>query len=581
MSNILWDLFLNIGILALIANLLTRIKVVQMIFIERNASLLRKTVLAAMLGLVCIFSTNTGIHLDNVIVNTRVIGALAAGIIGGPYVGIVAGLIGGVHRYLYNIEGFTTLACSLSTFLAGILGAVIYPYFQRGRWNLSLIFAITAFAELLHMGMILLLCRPFEIAMQTVETIAIPMILLNSTGMLIFITTIKSVYQEKDLESEAKLRLALSVAEQCLPFFRKGLSNIEGMNKVTEVIMSSTIFSGVLIADRQKVLARKQADSRIHLEFTEQYLKIAGEAMNEKKTITVSKVDSDNPLNYIMEYYTIIASPLMKMEQPAGCLIVFAKRKWLHLEADISFVKGLATLFSTQLELSEIDYQKRLRHKAEFSALQSQVNPHLLYNALNTLAWVSRENPPRARELLVILAQYYRRTLDSNRHMISLREEIQQVNNYLVLEKARFEEKLEVRMDIPEEIDCIVPTLILQPIVENAIKYGVNKEGYRKVGVKVRQSSQRVAIHVTDGGPGFPPEIMKEILSDNPNSSIGSKHVGLLNVRNRLKSIFGEESSFIITSSSKGSQVTLIIPGVCDAQLKAEKKEWYNENSRY
>lgn len=573
MSKILWDLSLNIGILALIANLLTRIKVVKMIFIERNASFLRKTILAAMLGLVCIFSTSTGIHLDNVIVNTRVIGALAAGIIGGPYVGIVAGLIGGVHRFLYNIQGFTTLACSLSTFLAGILGAVIYPYFQRGRWNLALIFAITAFAELLHMCMILLLCRPLEIALQTVETIAIPMILLNSAGMLIFITTIKSVYQEKDLESEAKLRLALSVAEQCLPFFRKGLSR-EGMSEVTAVIMSSTIFCGAIITDRQNILAMKQVDSKIDLGLSEQYLKIAGEAMNEKKTITVSKIDSNNPLRYILEYYTIIASPLMKMEQPAGCLIVFAKRKWLHLEANTSFVKGLATLFSTQLELSEIDYQKRLRQQAEFSALQSQVNPHLLYNALNTLACVSRENPPRARELLIILAQYYRRTLDSNRHMISLREEIQQVNNYLVLEKARFEEKLEVRMDIPEEIDCIVPTLILQPIVENAIKYGVNKDGHRKVGVKVRQSSRGIVIHVTDGGPGFPPEIMKEIFSDDPNSNLGSKHVGLLNVRKRLQSIFGEESSFNITSSSEGSQVTLVIPRLYDAQMKAEKKEW-------
>jgi LytS/YehU family sensor histidine kinase len=258
------------------------------------------------------------------------------------------------------------------------------------------------------------------------------------------------------------------------------------------------------------------------------------------------------------------------MEQPTGCLIVFVRRKWLHLEEDSSLVKGLTSLFSTQLELSEVDYQKRLRQKAEFSALQSQVNPHLLYNALNTIACICRESPFQARELIVILAQYYRRTLDSNSYMISLSEEIQQVNNYLVLEKARFEEKLEVKMDIPEAVDCIVPTLILQPIVENAVKYGVDEEGCRKISVVVRENSCRIAITVKDGGPGFPAEMMAEILSDNQNSSINRKHVGLMNVKNRLSSIFGEDSDFIITSSSKGTEVKLIIPKISEIPIKTE-----------
>lgn len=577
MSVILWDLVINVGILALIANMLTKIKMVQVVLIERKGNLLKKTALAIMLGMVCIFSTSTGVHLDNVIVNTRVIGALAAGIIGGPYVGIITGLIGGVHRYFYNIEGFTTIACSLSTFLAGIIGAIISPYFQRGKWNLGLIFAITAFAELLHMGMILLISRPFPIAMETVETIAFPMIILNSTGMIIFISTIKNVYQEKDVESESKLRLALSVAEQCLPYFRKGLSNIEGMTNAVSVIMSSTIFSGVLIADRQQILAKKQIDSRVNLEWTEEYLNIAEKAMNEMQTITVSTVEPNNPLSDMLEHYTIIAAPLIQTEQPAGCLIVFVKRKWLHLEADISFVKGLATLFSTQLELSEVDYQKRLRQKAELYALQSQVNPHFLYNALNTLSCICRENPSRARKLLVTMATYYRQTLDSNRNMISLNEEIQQINNYLLLEKARFEEKLEVTMDVPDNLDCMVPTLILQPIVENAVKYGVDSYGFRKICVMARQEEEGAIIIVTDEGPGFSPEVLNAINADtmNPENNIREErsHVGLLNVNKRLKSIFGEDSGLLITSSPEGSQVTLIIPSICESLARPERKE--------
>lgn len=98
----------------------------------------------------------------------------------------------------------------------------------------------------------------------------------------------------------------------------------------------------------------------------------------------------------------------------------------------------LANLLSTQLELSEMDYQKRLRQKAEYRALQSQINPHFLYNTLNTLACICRENPPKARDLIFTMATYYRQTLDSSTQLISLDKELQQVRNYLELEQARF-----------------------------------------------------------------------------------------------------------------------------------------------
>lgn len=119
-------------------------------------------------------------------------------------------------------------------------------------------------------------------------------------------------------------------------------------------------------------------------------------------------------------------------------LVVLARRNWLRQGTDHSMVSGLANLLSTQLELSEMDYQKRLRQKAEYRALQSQINPHFLYNTLNTLACICRENPPKARDLIFTMATYYRQTLDSSTQLISLDKELQQVRNYLELEQARF-----------------------------------------------------------------------------------------------------------------------------------------------
>ena len=250
--SVLWDLTVNIMILSVLANFICRLKVVQGLLLERTGNIYKKIILAFMLGLICIYSTSSGVHLDNVIVNTRVIGALAAGILGGPFVGTLTGIIAGVHRYYYDIHGFTAVACSLSTFIAGLLGAFISPYFLKGDWKLGQLAAFTAVAEVIHMILILLISRPFSIAVATVQTIAIPMILVNSIGMVVFISSIRDTFDSKDLASEAKVRSGLSLAERCLPYFRKGLSNTENMNEASTEILSATFFNAVMIMDKIK-----------------------------------------------------------------------------------------------------------------------------------------------------------------------------------------------------------------------------------------------------------------------------------------------------------------------------------------
>lgn len=577
MNGVLWELTLNIGMLSLMANMMTKLKMFQSLLIDRKESMLRKTVLAVILGLVCIFSTSSGVHLDNVIVNTRVIGALAAGIIGGPYVGMLTGIIGGVHRYFYDVGGFTTVACSLSTVLAGILGAFISPFFLRGKWNLLSIALLTALAEGLHMLLILGLSRPYPIAVETVRSIAGPMILLNSVGMVIFISTIKSVFEEKDVASEGKLRLALAVAEKSLPFFRKGMSNPAEMSEAASVLLSSTPFSGIMIADRQRILARDSKDARLDLDQEETILTISRRAMEERETVMISSESPMPELAGLLKYYSLLAAPLIQMNQPVGCLIVFVRRKWLRQETDVSLVKGLAALLSTQLELSEIEYQKRLRHKAELSALQSQVNPHFLYNALNTLACICRENPSRARELLLTMATYYRQTLESNQPMITLGEEIQQVGNYLVLEKARFEDKLNVKVEIPSTEEFMVPPLILQPLVENAVKYGADTRGNRNIRIRMIKERCETKIIIADQGPGFDPEILSHLnkSEEQPKGlTRGYTHIGLTNVRKRLKSVYGEEGILDIRSTGEGSEVILRIPNFAEGCPRQTRKEY-------
>lgn len=571
--SLLWDFILNIGLLVLIASLFTKNKIIRRMLLEKRSTLWSQVVLAVIFGLFAILSTYTGIPLEGVILNTRVIGALAGGIIGGPIVGIGAGLIGGVHRYFYDINGFTTIACALSTLLAGIIGGIFYPYFQRGKWNEIALFAVTALTEIIEMALILLIGHPYALALSVVKTIALPLILLNSFGMLIFIATFKNVFIEKDLESAKQLSLALSIAEQCLPYLRKGLSSQENLNNAVSIILSSGICSGVIITDRQQILAQGQRDSMTDIASLQELPLPAKQAMEDKHLVTMTEPQDCTPLKGILLYHTIIAAPLTKRDQPVGCLVVLVKRRWLNLEADISFVKGLATFFSTQLELSEVDYQKHLLHKAEFSALQSQINPHFLYNSLNTLSCICRENPPRARELLLTMGAYFRQTLESDRCMISLKEEVDHVNNYLALEKARFEDKLEVTVDIPEYLDCLLPTLILQPIVENAVKYGVDSHGHRCVSIIAREVLGGVSIVVSDCGPGFPPDVLTGLQTGTYAGEYASNHIGLLNIQKRLKSMYGEENKLRITCSPEGSQVELMISDVKDDAYCIDRRE--------
>lgn len=568
-NSIFWNLTLNIGLLVLIASLLTKIELMRRMLVQKKSSILSQISLAIIFGLFCVLSTHTGVQVDGVIVNTRVIGALAGGILGGPVVGIGAGFIGGLHRYLYGINSLTSVACALSTLFAGIIGAIFHPHFQRGKWDEMSLFAITAFSEVVEMTMILLLSHPFTSALNIVKTIALPMIFLNSFGMLIFIATFKNVFIEKDQESANKLSLALSIAQQCLPYLRKGLSSREDLNKAISIILSSAICSSVMITDRNQILACDQSDSSLDIERFKELPLPAKQAMERNQFVTLTETRNNNNLKGVLRSHTIIAAPLTKTDQPIGCLIVFVKRRWLNLEADISFVKGLATLFSTQLELSEIEYQKALRQRAEFSALQSQINPHFLYNSLNTVSCICRENPARARELLMAMATYFRQTLDTDRCMISLKEEIANVNNYLTLEKARFEEKLEVTIDIPGDVDCLVPTLILQPIVENAVKYGVDSYGCRRINITARQNSGCVSISVSDGGPGFPPDVLAKLESGSGES----KRIGLSNVQKRLKSIYGQEYNLLITSGPDGSRVEFMITDDKEENFRTKRKE--------
>ena len=158
-----------------------------------------------------------------------------------------------------------------------------------------------------------------------------------------------------------------------------------------------------------------------------------------------------------------VTVPVMTGDEKIGSLSIVVKKR-RRVERSIGdFLEELAKMFSTQLGVYNVEYQKKLRKKAEFKALQSQVNPHFLYNALNTISCICDEDAGKASDLILTLASYYRQTLENDQYMLDIDTEINHVRTYLEIEKARFEEKLRVEINVEDGLSCQVRLLSCSP----------------------------------------------------------------------------------------------------------------------
>ena len=577
MSNTMFfNLLLNIGLLVLIATMLTKLPMVRSMLLEDSHAMGSRAALAVIFGLVSIFSTYTGVRAQGAIVNTRVIGVLAAGLLGGPYVGIGAAVIGGLHRYLFDIGGFTAVSCAVSTFVEGLIGSAFSKRFKAGKIDGAGVFLITALAEIGQMAIILLISRPFPAALDLVRLIAFPMIIMNALGMVVFLGTFNRVFMEEDSQFAEKMRLAMGIVDQSLPHLRKGLYSKTDMEATADIIYQSTSCAAVMITDAQKILAMK-GENWYDVLRDEAVLKPILGSIHDRKPTTFSYAEKTDPLYHILKNHIIVAAPLIEMDKPVGSLTMMVKKHWHTSQSNLDFASELARLFSTQLELSDLDYQKQLRRKAEFKALQSQVNPHFLYNALNTISCVCRENPDRARELILTLSSYYRQALENDQYMLSLHTELYHVASYLELEQARFEEKLVVELDVEDDLNCKVPSFILQPLVENAVRHGGDRTGARHVSISAHSVEGMAEIAVADRGQGIPREVVLGLYTGQ------GKGVGLSNVHKRLKSIYGEDNGLKIETSEAGSRVWFRIPlepeEIPGPIHETKQEESYNEDS--
>lgn len=204
-------------------------------------------------------------------------------------------------------------------------------------------------------------------------------------------------------------------------------------------------------------------------------------------------------------------------------------------------------------ELREQEFSK-LATEAQLSALRAQINPHFLFNALTTIGYLIQSAPDRAFQTLMTLTKLLRGVLHSTGEFSTLGEEIKLIESYLEIERARFEERLEVEINVsPELYSLKIPSLILQPLVENAIKHGIsNKKEGGKLKISAAVSAGNLILEVSDTGAG---------VNENNLSTNAHRGVGLSNIENRLQSYFGNSAKFTIESKAKiGTNAKIKMP---------------------
>ncbi|MFM2486568.1 LytS/YhcK type 5TM receptor domain-containing protein [Celerinatantimonas yamalensis] len=537
--------FERAALILMVLFLLTRTNHFQSLFRKQNHHPKESVSIALLFTLFAVLSTYTGIHVDGSLVNVRIIAIMSGGILFGPVVGIPAGIIAGLHRYLIDIHGPTSLPCLITSILAGGLSALIHIRCRKANYWIWGI-AAGILCEILTMLLILFFVKNSHQGLLIVKTIALPMI-IGEVSIGLMIQLVQSLDNENDRVAATQAKLALDIANKTLPFFRE--SSRDSMRQVCAIIRRDIDADAVAITDRQDVLAFVGEHEQAYWQNYNGMSHYTRQALLKDDILIHNEADFDG-------FHSLLIIPLHESGHSTGALKIYYKRRYRITNALREMAVGLSHVISTQMEVAKVEKLKQAATKAEFSALQNKINPHFLFNTLNAISSLIRMRPDEARELIGRLADFLRYNLTHNESLIPIEEELAQVRDYIAIEQVRFGRKLAVRFEV-EPLAIKIPSLMIQPLAENAIGHGIQpKKGPGELLIRVRriESPARAEITVQDTGVGIKPEVIEQLR----DGTIGSKHIGLSNVDQRVRMLYGQPLQ--VTRLEQGTEVKFFVP---------------------
>lgn len=449
------------------------------------------------------------------IANARTVGVVIAGLLGGVKSGFIVGAIAGLHRY--SLGGFVAVACMIAPMLQGVLAGLCRNAFKKRFRKVSsvqLAFVVGFLAEALQMILILALAKPWGDAVNLVSLIGLPQTLANSAGVALYFVLYNTMEREEARIGAEHAHQALQIADMTMPLWRLEFDKaVTGIAKVLHEEMKAV--GAFFSKDGEAWIAEGRKTkywSDLHI-----------------------RVPHRPPIGHFRLYY---------------------EREQDDNPSRARMLASLAELLSQQYAFVESERQTQLLADAEIRSLQAQMNPHFLFNVLNTVKSFIRTKPEEARQMVMHLSKFLRKNMShGNERLVTIRDEYELVMSYLSLIKSRLGDQMEFYADIDERLlERSIPPFTIQPLIENAIVHGIkNKSGIGIIRLTVKEEQYdgklRTRITVADNGAGI----------DAARLQSQEEHVGmaLRNIEQRLSYHYGGEHPLEIQSTpGEGTIIT-------------------------
>lgn len=478
-------------------------------------------------------------------VNNQLIIVLSAGLIGGTLIGALTGFMSSLIAYSFMPQPISPIHYPLMVVL-GLGSGCLAKWLQQQKSNYAhgamLGFIFSAIYFTLSLASTANLPKGYVL-----EDLFFPLLFCSFIGCGSFIGILEGFYNQQEILEGISAKTALKITNNTISILQNGL-NATSASQTTDIILQEAeTFDFVAITSLDEILGF--SSYRTEAAFVDFLSDDFHKLFQSDFKISTAELD-------VIRSY--IKLPIYNDKHHVGYFCIGHILNPNITPFENTLAKGIGTMITNQITVHGIKEKAELLDKAEIKALQSQINPHFLFNALSTISYFCSQQPQTAKSLINDLASYYRNNLTDANTMISIRNELQHINAYIHLEQARFGDRLKVDYDIDIEEVFQVPALILQPIVENAIKHGL----YPKVSggsilIRIEKRKGYYRITVIDDGLGISKEPLKIIF----DTSIPKKSIGLSNVNQRLITLYGPKNHLRIYSRvDKGTIVVMRIP---------------------
>ncbi len=354
-------------------------------------------------------------------------------------------------------------------------------------------------------------------------------------------------------QSDAMLKLASKTLE-CM---KEGLTQASAQ-KVCQLLLPSTAAVAVAITDKDEILGYSGIEAESNLAGSKIRTHATHETLEDgNMRILFTTEDIGFPEETSVKAAIIV--PLRRGELVEGTLKFYYRDPRHISETQKSIAEGFGMLLSTQMAAAALEQQTKLAASMELKALQSQINPHFLFNTINTIASLIRTDPDMARILLREFAVFYRRTLEDSTELILFAKELEQTLRYFSFEIARFgEDRVSIDVDVPPEVeDMMIPPFLIQPLIENAVRHAMPSEGRLDITITGAIEDNDVFVYVKDNGVGMTEEARQNIMHPHSSKGLG---IAVKNVNDRIRGYFGAGSCMQVDSElGVGTTVTLVL----------------------